>query len=113
VGTSDARDQIDALTRRFESLSQEFNRVLILSTDVATHRILQTVEHKYQEHDIDNICSWISPLDFGKYQEDVFARRQEGTGVWFLESPKFMEWRDGCLTLLWCPGIRGFSLHLK
>ncbi|KAL9022255.1 MAG: hypothetical protein Q9180_008571, partial [Flavoplaca navasiana] len=38
------------------------------------------------------ILMWFSPLNFFKTQQDVFARRQEGTGQWLIESLTFQAW---------------------
>jgi predicted ATPase with chaperone activity len=40
-------------------------------------------------------------------QHDVISRRQEGTGIWFAESPKFLSWIHGSNQTLFCPGIPG------
>ena len=53
-----------------------------------------------------DIITWISPLNFSRKQNDIFARRQEGTGEWLLERDEFKNWREGTERTLWCPGIR-------
>ncbi|KAL9011958.1 MAG: hypothetical protein Q9180_009139, partial [Flavoplaca navasiana] len=53
------------------------------------------------------ILVWFSPLNFFKTQQDVFARRQEGTGQWLIESPTFQAWLSGSERTLFCPGIPG------
>jgi len=55
----------------------------------------------------DDIVDWLSPLVFSKTQHDQIAQRQEGTGKWFLESPKFQSWQLGSDKTLFCPGIPG------
>ncbi|RYP86354.1 hypothetical protein DL769_000738 [Monosporascus sp. CRB-8-3] len=50
---------------------------------------------------------WLSPTDFSAQQSDFIARRQEGTGMWFLNSPEFAEWIHGSKQTLFCPGIPG------
>lgn len=107
LGTSDTQSQIESLGKRFDLLSQELIRALLLSTDITTRQILHAVEGESQVRSLEELCSWISPLDFSKYQEELFSRRQEGTGSWFLESENFISWRDGSGSpRLWCPGIR-------
>lgn len=49
---------------------------------------------------------WFSPLNFFKTQQDVFSRREEGTGEWFIESPVFQDWLSGTVRTLCSPGIR-------
>ena len=53
------------------------------------------------------ILEWLSPLDYSTQQNDYFARRQDGTGAWLLESPEFKTWVDGSKQTLFCPGIPG------
>jgi Cdc6-like AAA superfamily ATPase len=50
---------------------------------------------------------WLSPTDFPAQQQDIIRRRQEGTGQWFLDSPKFKAWLQGSDKTLFCPGIPG------
>lgn len=57
-----------------------------------------------------NILDWFSPLNFFKTQQDIFSRREDGTGQWFIESPEFQAWLSGANRALCCPGIRE-SLH--
>jgi hypothetical protein len=44
----------------------------------------------------DNILEWISSTDFPAQQSDFIAQRQDGTGLWFLDSSEFSEWIHGC-----------------
>jgi Cdc6-like AAA superfamily ATPase len=50
---------------------------------------------------------WLSPTDFPTQQHDIITRRQEGTGQWFLDSPKFKRWLQGSDKTLFCSGIPG------
>ncbi|KAL8669376.1 MAG: hypothetical protein Q9168_006037 [Polycauliona sp. 1 TL-2023] len=50
---------------------------------------------------------WFSPLNFFKTQQDIFARREEGTGQWLIDSPTFQSWLSGSDRTLCCPGIPG------
>ena len=52
------------------------------------------------------IVDWLSPLNFFTKQKDVLDQRQDGTGLWVLESDAFERWEAGIGNLLWCPGIR-------
>ena len=53
------------------------------------------------------VLDWLSPLDFASKQCDIFRRRHEGTGAWFLNSPDFQNWVTGRAETLFCPGIPG------
>ena len=57
----------------------------------------------------DKILEWISPTDFPAQKSDFIAWRQEETGLWFLNSPKFTKWFRGKKQTLSCPGIPGAS----
>lgn len=50
---------------------------------------------------------WLSAIDFAAEHMDFSRRRQEGTGTWFMESPKFVNWLNGSNSILFCPGIPG------
>ncbi len=62
-------------------------------------------EQKRERHRI--ITNWISSIDFAAQQSDVISQRQEGTGVWFTDSPEFQNWLYGSNQTLLCPGIPG------
>ncbi|KAF1972853.1 hypothetical protein BU23DRAFT_580629 [Bimuria novae-zelandiae CBS 107.79] len=53
------------------------------------------------------IMDWLSSADFPAQQSDFIARRQEETGLWFLNSPEFTDWVSGTSQTLFCPGIPG------
>jgi len=55
----------------------------------------------------DQIMEWISSTNFPAQQSDLMARRQEGTGQWFLKSPEFAKWLRTPRDTLYCPGIPG------
>ncbi|KAJ7575157.1 hypothetical protein C8J56DRAFT_802076, partial [Mycena floridula] len=50
---------------------------------------------------------WISTLDFHSTQMDTISRRAAGTVNWFLQDQKFLDWFDGNVKSLWCPGDPG------
>ena len=54
-----------------------------------------------------DILEWFSPLNFYKAQQDVFGRREEGTGRWFIHSNEFQKWTAGSERTLCCYGIPG------
>jgi hypothetical protein len=58
-----------------------------------------------QRHHV--IMDWLSSADFPAQQSDFIARRQEETGLWFLNSYEFTEWVNGAYQTLFCPGIPG------
>ncbi|KAJ6510468.1 hypothetical protein C8R45DRAFT_389870 [Mycena sanguinolenta] len=52
------------------------------------------------------IIEWMSPLNFFLRQQDISKTRQEGTGEWLLDDPKFKDWESNSGQILWCSGIR-------
>lgn len=74
--------------------------------------IVESMEDKLQQEKVQKILSWLSPVDFAKQQAEIFERRVENTGTWFLNSEKFKEWKQGGLGVsrnLWCYGGRKFG----
>lgn len=53
------------------------------------------------------IIRWIAETDFSAQQTDFMAKRQKGTGEWFLGSEQFREWINGPNKDIFCPGIPG------
>ncbi|RYP26030.1 hypothetical protein DL768_011840 [Monosporascus sp. mg162] len=75
-----------------------------------TSSVLKSVDAIQQDQNRerhDMIMRWLSSTDFPAQQSDLMARRQEGTGVWFLNSPEFTGWIHGSKQTLFCPGIPG------
>jgi len=53
------------------------------------------------------IIDWLTPIDYASQQSDFISRRQEGTGMWLLNSDEFQEWLGQSKKTLFCPGIPG------
>ncbi|OTA01688.1 hypothetical protein A9Z42_0020160 [Trichoderma parareesei] len=53
------------------------------------------------------ILDWLTPIDYASVQKDHIARRQPGTGRWFLDSAEYQAWLKGDRQTLFCPGIPG------
>ncbi|OBT64232.1 hypothetical protein VE03_06864 [Pseudogymnoascus sp. 23342-1-I1] len=53
------------------------------------------------------LVEWLSPAKYSSQQSDFIARRQPGTGQWFLDSPEFNNWLCEPSHTLFCPGIPG------
>lgn len=62
-------------------------------------------EHERQRH--RTITDWISSIDFAAQQSSAISQKQEGTGIWFTDSPEFLTWLHGSKQTLFCPGIPG------
>jgi len=60
-----------------------------------------------QDHLRRTILDWISSTNFPTQLSDFIARKEEGTGSWFLDAPKFKNWIQGSKQTLFCPGMPG------
>jgi hypothetical protein len=66
------------------------------------------VIQKHQRDQLrDKILNWISSDNFSTRQSDFIGRREEGTGLWFLNTPEFETWVQGSKQTLFCPGMPG------
>lgn len=65
------------------------------------------IDRYHQDAESAKIIEWLSTLNFFAQHADLMHSRQEGTGLWFLEAPEFMEWRDQPGQTLVCTGIAG------
>ncbi|KAJ7270977.1 hypothetical protein C8J57DRAFT_1065633 [Mycena rebaudengoi] len=53
------------------------------------------------------IFDWLSPPNFFARQAQIFATRQKGTGLWFIQGRQFQDWISAPGGTLWCHGIPG------
>lgn len=63
--------------------------------------------HHQQDKERKDILEWITKIDYAPQQNDFIARRQEGTGLWLLNSEQFQTWLGAEQQTLFCPGIPG------
>lgn len=70
----------------------------------ALHAEARSAEEAEQKAEI---LKWLSNQDQFKEHHDNISRYKEGTGMWFLNDPKFVEWRDGVTDTLFCVGMPG------
>ncbi|KAH0499652.1 hypothetical protein TgHK011_006829 [Trichoderma gracile] len=61
----------------------------------------------HHDQDEKTILNWLTPIDYAAVQMDHIARRQPGTGQWFLNSAEYQTWLKGDRQTLFCPGIPG------
>lgn len=73
----------------------------------AIHEGVSELRIKEHAKERPDILDWFSPLNFYKTQQDVFGRREEGTGRWFIDSHEFQKWTAGSERTLCCSGIPG------
>jgi Cdc6-like AAA superfamily ATPase len=73
------------------------------------HASIETIKQDRDRAQLQKLKAWLSSTDFVSQQSDIFRRRHEGTGQWFLDTPEFAEWlhpSQAGRTLL-CTGIPG------
>lgn len=54
-----------------------------------------------------NIYQWLSPPDPSLNYQKALKQRQADTGLWFLESDEYAQWKMDPLSFLWLYGIPG------
>jgi hypothetical protein len=67
---------------------------------------VESLETRHRDDDSEKILTWISPVSFGSKQAAVLDGVQAGTGQWLLQDTAFLDWAQGRVAMLWCPGIR-------
>lgn len=55
----------------------------------------------------EGIGSFFCKADYSTQLNDFYARRQEDTGAWFMESQEYLDWLSGTTSTLVCPGQPG------
>ncbi|KAJ7580027.1 hypothetical protein C8J56DRAFT_714823, partial [Mycena floridula] len=50
---------------------------------------------------------WISNLDFHSTHKETASKRAVGTGTWFIQDHRFVDWLSRKVRFLWCPGNPG------
>ncbi|OBT65133.1 hypothetical protein VE03_04735 [Pseudogymnoascus sp. 23342-1-I1] len=99
------KDCLAELHRSNEELKDDMNAVR--STIPAIQDGINKIKLGHDIEQNDKLLAWISSSDFPSQLSDIIARRQAGTGQWFLESPEFNNWISGREKTLFCPGIPG------
>lgn len=59
------------------------------------------------DYHLSKIKRWLSPPDYSTNANSARARRHAGTGIRFLESDAFKEWKSGSRRQLWLSGLAG------
>jgi Cdc6-like AAA superfamily ATPase len=62
---------------------------------------------KQDEQEHKTILNWLTTVNYANQQNDAIAKRQDGTGLWLLNSKEFKQWVAESRMTLFCPGIPG------
>lgn len=68
---------------------------------------MEKIRSQLKNKDDLEILDWVTQVDYGPQQSDLFNRRQSNTGQWFLDSSKYRTWCGEPNQTLFCPGIPG------
>jgi len=70
-------------------------------------RILHSIDHSlmFPLEYVSKVAHWLTPTNFSAQQSDIISKRQDGTGLWLLNSKKYKMWIGGKEPTLFCPGI--------
>jgi Cdc6-like AAA superfamily ATPase len=66
-----------------------------------------TIYSQQSDRERQAILSWLASIDYAPQHNDFLSRREEGTGLWLLDSDVFRDWVDKDSAILFCPGIPG------
>ncbi|KAI9740913.1 MAG: hypothetical protein M1818_004519 [Claussenomyces sp. TS43310] len=53
------------------------------------------------------MLDWLTTVDYTPYQSDLITRREDGTGLWLLDSTEFQSWVKTDKQIMFCPSIPG------
>jgi hypothetical protein len=83
---------------------------LKISTSITLDNTAVIKDHLQDEAAVQRkrkILEWICPTDYHEQHADYAGRREDETGEWFLQDPKFQEWKQSAESTLFCPGMPG------
>lgn len=71
------------------------------------HANAQLQEVQREDQKTNMISRWLSAPDPTMNYQKALKQRQSDTGIWFLESEQYAQWKTGILPFLWLHGIPG------
>jgi hypothetical protein len=66
-----------------------------------------TVRDMASKQKRESIERWLSPSDASTNYNKALQQRQEGTGLWFLQTPTYAQWKTQQNSTMWLHGIPG------
>ncbi|KAF1954501.1 ankyrin [Byssothecium circinans] len=94
---------IDGLSLLLQNLTSD--KVFEIGKQVDDIHLLEETREKHRKREA--IVNFFSTLDYASSQQDALQRQIENTGMWFLQSSEFVEFRDNATETLLCHGIPG------
>ncbi|KAJ4207075.1 hypothetical protein NW759_014073 [Fusarium solani] len=72
-----------------------------------TGESVEVIKSRSDKENELEILNWLTAIDYGPQQSDIFRRHQPGTGQWVLNSDQYQTWITTKGKTLFCPGIPG------
>jgi hypothetical protein len=96
----------DAEDPAWDMITDKFSKARVYDDPkIASIDNLQDEQERHQER--RTIMDWLIPIDYSAQQAYLIRQRQEGTGLWLLDSYEFQTWISESKQTLFCPGIPG------
>ncbi|KAJ7580023.1 hypothetical protein C8J56DRAFT_274507 [Mycena floridula] len=83
------------------------NNVMNFNADPAVRKGVDNLLEQAEATERMQFLAWISCLDFHSTHMETASKRTPGTGTWFIQDSRFLDWLNGKLRFLWCPGNPG------
>jgi hypothetical protein len=68
---------------------------------------MTTTDLQHIDSRLIKIRDWLSAPDPSTNYQEALKQRQNETGLWFIESNQYLEWKNGVCSSLWLHGIPG------
>ena len=106
TGSRESASRLETLLASFQNpLIRTVERISTL-TEILAH---SKTESEMKEERLE-ILLWLSNIPYKKHHHSLSKGLLEGTGLWLLEKPQFVDWRNSSVSsVLWLHGIRTSS----
>ncbi|KAI5816001.1 hypothetical protein BZA77DRAFT_264682, partial [Pyronema omphalodes] len=89
-----------AVRQEISRQSEELSKMMTILTEISTTSAeiskistgVNELQRKYKEGELNELLSWISPINPYERHHDILSKRYEGTGQWFIEMSEFQGW---------------------
>ncbi|GAB7363547.1 hypothetical protein MBLNU230_g3814t1 [Neophaeotheca triangularis] len=105
----DGFDTLDDALGQLPSISAGVSATekLIRSVKITAEAMSKEFRTEQELADLKDMLVWFCDQDYSQQLNDIHRRKQEGTGLWFLEAPSYEAWSRGDVTTLVSPGPPG------
>ncbi|KAI5815999.1 hypothetical protein BZA77DRAFT_344514 [Pyronema omphalodes] len=89
-----------AVPQEISRQSEELSKMMTILTEISTtsaeiskiSTAVNELQRKCKEGELNELLSWISPINPYERHDDILSKRHEGTGQWFIEMSAFQGW---------------------